>query len=137
MSGPRGSRRGRLLLARTGASRTNSGCCSASWLIAIIASANASELLFSLTFRGLDHDRARDDQWEINRWRVEAVIDQSFGNIEGADSQFFLVSIGEHDLVHTGGRVGQMEALLEATTEIIGIQNGRFRDLLQPFTPTA
>ena len=66
-----------------GAPFTRSGSSSASRAIASIASQKASSALHALGLRRLDHQRLVDDQREVDRRRVEAVVDQPLGDVQG------------------------------------------------------
>ncbi len=58
------------------------------------------ERLLGLGLGRLDHERAADDQGKVHRRRVDAVVDQALGEIEGADAGLgFEVAIGEDDFV--------------------------------------
>ena len=59
-------------------------------------------------FGRLDHQRAFHDQWEVNGRRMEPVIDQHLGDVEGFDAVLELLLIVEHAFVQAGAGVGQV-----------------------------
>src|SRR5262245_22318832 len=48
------------------------------------------ELLPRLRLRGLDHHRALDDEREVDRRRMEAVVQEPLRDVEGADAGLLL-----------------------------------------------
>ena len=40
------------------------------------------ERLARLGFCRLDHERTAHDQWKVDRWRMEAVVDEPLGDVE-------------------------------------------------------
>ena len=55
----------------------------------------------------LDHKCLVDDQREVDRRRVEAVVDQALGDVVGTHPMFYaLAGAGENDLVQHGAVVG-------------------------------
>ena len=76
----------------------------------------------------LDHERLGDDQREVDRRRVEAVVDQPLGDVERRDARRLLAAPGrEHDLVHAGPVVGQVVVRAEARPQVVGVEDRRSR----------
>jgi len=85
------------------------------------------ERLARLRFRWLDHHGLVDDQGEVDRWRVHTEVEQALGDVERAHPMpSFLSPAREHELVHAGAIVGEVEGVAEQRLEIVGIQDGRF-----------
>ena len=95
------------------------------------------ERLARLGLRRLDEQRLVDQQREVDRRRVEAVVEQPLGEVEGADAELLLHrAAGEHELVHAGAveRDGQVLAgrLLEPRQQVVRVEHRGLRRLLQP-----
>ena len=60
----------------------------------------AVERLARFRLRRLDHDRLGDDQGEVDRRRVVAVVDQALGQVEGAQAVLAQPAPVQDELVH-------------------------------------
>ena len=84
-----------------GAFFTISGASCASRRMAIIASTNSSSVSFVSVSVGSIMSAPRHDEREVDRRRVEAVVDQALGDVERLHARLLLeLRVGEHDLVH-------------------------------------
>ena len=92
-----------------------SGSSSASARIASIASAKRVERLAGLGLGRLDHQRLVDEQREVDRRRVEAVVEQPLGDVERLHPELALGRLaGEHELVHRPAVEGRAAGSLPA-----------------------
>ena len=83
--------------------------------------------LLGLGLGRLDHQRLRDDQREVDRRRVEAVVHQPLRDVERGDAVLALEAAGrEHELVHAEPLERQLVRALEAREHVVGVQD---RDL--------
>ena len=84
----------------------------------------------------LDHQRFRHDQREIDRRRVEAVVQQPLGDVHGADAPLAPQLAGAgHELVHAAVAVRHLKMCLTPAQQIIGVQHRVFADLAQAVRP--
>ncbi len=68
------------------------------------------EGLQALGLGGLDHERLVDDQREVDGRRVESLLEQALGDVEGLHARALLERRGRQDaLVHAGAVVGGVE----------------------------
>ena len=73
-------------------------------------------------FRRLDHERLMDDQREIHCGRMNAVVEQTLGDIERGNAGFLMQPIQRHDeLVHTRAGIGHIVDILQRGHHIIRI----------------
>ena len=85
------------------------------------------ERLFRLGLGRLDHERLRDDQREVDRRGMEAVIHQPLRDVERRDAVVALQRPGaQHELVHREAVVRKVVRLPEAGEQVVGVEN---RDL--------
>src|SRR5579884_3397155 len=71
------------------------------------------EFLLTRAFCRLDHHCAGNDQRKSGRVRMEAVINQPFGNVHCADTPCGLPPVGKHALMHAGLVVGKVVNILQ------------------------
>ena len=90
------------------------------------------ERRFALALGRLDQHRAVDDEREVHRHRVEALVDQRLGEIERGDA-LGEAFVREQRLVHarTGGAERRVEHVLEAAQHVVGVEHRIARDLPQ------
>src|SRR5437867_12158796 len=81
------------------------------------------ERFAGLRFRRLDHDGAADDQREIDRGRVETVVEKPFGEVERLDSERLERRVREDALVETWTMIGELEHTREAFADVVGIED--------------
>ncbi len=86
------------------------------------------EGLLALRLRRFDHERAMDDQGEVDRGRVETEIDQALGDVECRDAEALLPVVVEHAFVHTTAGVGDVIMLLEMRQEVVRVEDGHLCD---------
>ena len=97
----------------------------------------AVERLARLRLGGLDHQRLLDQQREVDRRRVIAEVQETLGQVQGADLKLPLHRPArEHELVHAELAVGERQetpdvALAQPGQQVVGIQDGRLRGLPQ------
>ena len=83
------------------------------------------ECCFRLGFGRLDHDRFRDDQREVDRRCVEAVVEQSLGNVHRRDAKFLLQVLSRsNELVHAAFAVWNWQDVLQLFLQIIRVEDG-------------
>ncbi len=92
--------------------------------MACMAADELVEGLLALGFGGLDHDGAVNHQRKIDRRRVEAVVHQALGDIQGGDLVGLLAFVGEDAFVHAGAVKGQMVVRLQPLLDVVGAQDG-------------
>ncbi len=86
-------------------------------------------LLLRFRFGGLNHHRARHDQRERRRVRMEAVVDQALGDVHRVHAVLFLPRIAENHFVHRGQIERQVVHVLELLANVIRVQDRVFRGL--------
>ena len=91
----------------------------------------AVECLLALGFGWLDHQRFWHNQREVNRRRVEAEVDQPFGNVQRANLGRTSDLALQHGLVHAHAVIGDWVGVLQLHAHIVRIQYRRFADLAQ------
>ena len=79
----------------------------------------------------LDHQRLVDDEREVVGRRMEIVIHQPLGDIQGADAGSVRPLAFGHELVHADAVVWDGIDTLQARLEVVGIQHGILGDLAQ------
>ncbi len=89
------------------------------------------DVLFGFRFRRLDHQSTVNHQWEVNRGRVETIIDQAFGDVQGCDFILFVPGIGKHAFVHAGPIIGKVKNVLQTFLDVIGVQHRALARFLQ------
>src|SRR3954452_22309701 len=95
------------------------------------------ERLLRLRLGRLDEQRLVDEQREVDRRRVEAVVEQALGEIERLQAEVLLHRRArEHELVHSDAVVGGREVighalLLEPREQVVRVQHRRLRRLLE------
>ena len=73
------------------------------------------ERLLRLRLGRLDQQRLVDEQREVDRRRVEAVVEQALGEVERLEPELALHRrAGEHELVHADAVVGGRQVLGDA-----------------------
>src|SRR3546814_5413642 len=74
-----------------------------------------------------------DDEREIDRHRVIALVDQPLGDVERREA-FRQSLVAEQRLVHarTRRREGRVEHIFQAAQHIVGVEYGILGDLLEP-----
>ena len=91
------------------------------------------ERLLRLGLGRLDHQRLGDDQREVDRRRVEAVVHQPLGDVERGDAVLALqVARREHELVHAEPVERQVVRVLEPREHVVRVQHGHLRHLAEP-----
>ena len=120
-----------------GALRAVSGSSAASARISPDRLGEGVERLAGLRLRRLHQQRLLHQQREVDRRRVVAVVEQPLGEVERADAQRALHRpAGEHELVHADAVVGGREMLAgrlaQPRQQVVGVQHGGLRRLLQP-----
>src|SRR5262252_2801279 len=74
----------------------------------------------ALRLCGLDHDRLRNHEREVDRGRVEAAIEQRLRDVEGAHAVLVAQVSGAGDeLVHAGTLVRHLQVLLDELTKVV------------------
>jgi hypothetical protein len=86
---------------------------------------------FRFAFGGFDHHRPGYDQRKRRSVGMEAIIDQAFGNVHGADAFLGLQLVAENYLVHAGGRVRQVVRPFQSLADVVGVEHGVFGRLPQ------
>src|SRR3990170_4057208 len=94
--------------------------------------AEGVQRLLPLRLRRLDHQRLVDDEREVDRWWVEAVVDEPLGDVERLHHLRALADAGEDDLVHAGAVVGEVVGVAEAGLDVVGVDDGVLADGAQP-----
>ena len=91
------------------------------------------ERLLRLGLRRLDHQRLRDDEREVDRRRVEAVVHQPLGDVERRDAVLALQRARrEHELVHAEPVERQVVRVLQPREQVVRVQHGDLRHLAEP-----
>ena len=93
--------------------------------------AEGVERLLALALGRLDHHRLVDDEREVDRRRMIAVIDHPLGDVERAGALSLLPLPGEDHLVHAAAVVRQAIRSAQALLDVVGVQHGRFADSAQ------
>ncbi len=62
---------------------------------------------------------------------MKAVVHEALGHIQGGHLVVFLVLVGEDALVHAGAVKGQVEEVLEALFDVVGVEHRQLAGLLQ------
>src|SRR6266568_7926337 len=78
----------------------------------------------ALGLRGLDHDRLRDHEREVDRRRVEVPLEQAFGDVQRLDALRVQVLRAGHELVHARALMWHVEQPLDPLPEIVGREYG-------------
>ena len=82
--------------------------------------------LLRLGLGRLDHQRLGDDQREVDRRRVEAVVHQPLGDVERRDAVLLLQRPRREDeLVHAQPVERQVVRVLQPGEQVVGVQHGR------------
>ena len=84
-------------------------------------------------FGWFDHHGFFDGRWEIDGRRVEAGVDEGFGDVEGADLGIGLARSGKHTFVFTDLGIRQVVILSEFDADIVGVEDGIFRNAEESF----
>ncbi len=79
----------------------------------------------------LDHQRLVDDEREVVRRRVELVVHQPLGDIQGADVAAFEASF-RHELMHADTVIWYTIGIAQSCQQIVGVQHGILGDILEP-----
>ena len=95
----------------------------------------AVERLDVLGFGRLNHQRFVNDQREVVRRRVEIVIHESLGDIQGVDIRHILPETLEHEFMHAGTVIGQDVGAFQFFLQVIGVEDGFFGNIPQTFLP--
>lgn len=77
------------------------------------------EFFLRFSFRWFDHQRFRNNQWEIGSRRVDTEIEHPLGHIEGANAELFLSITTEYELMHAGSIEGDIEMIAESRQQVI------------------
>ena len=81
--------------------------------------------LLGLGLRRLDHQRFGDDQREIDRRRVESVVHQPLRDVERRDAMLALQTAArEHEFVHAEPVERSLVSVLQASEQVVRVQNG-------------
>src|SRR6476661_248734 len=86
-------------------------------------------LFAGFRLRWLDHERSGNDERKRSGVRVEAVVDEAFGDVHGIDAIFLLKRVAENNFVHGGQGVGKIERAFEVLANVIGVKHGVFGGL--------
>jgi hypothetical protein len=95
------------------------------------------ERLAGLRLGRLDEQRLVDDEREVHRRRVHAVVEQALGEVQRADAELLLHRRpGEDELVHAalpeGERQAVADALAQPRKQVVGVEHRHLADVLQP-----
>src|SRR5216683_4977601 len=74
----------------------------------------------ALGLGGLDHDRFRHHQREVDRRGVELAVEERLGDVERPHAVLVKVVRAGHELVHAGTRVGHLEVGLDELAQVVG-----------------
>ena len=86
--------------------------------------------LGSLGLRGLQHQGLMDDQGEVHGGRMNALVNQGLGHVQGGDAGLLLQAAEiQHELVHTDAVIGRLEGAPELLLQVVGIEHGVLRRL--------
>ncbi|VBB40558.1 hypothetical protein TRIP_E300085 [uncultured Spirochaetota bacterium] len=85
----------------------------------------------ALGLRRLYHQRLGHYQGEVDGGRMETVIDQALGYIQGADAGSDIAH--GHELVHAGPRVLEFVGFLQPRPQVVRVQDRVFRYAAQTF----
>ena len=83
-----------------------------------------------LGLRRLDHQSLMDDEREVVGRRVEAVVHQPLGYVQGADIAAFEATLGD-ELVHADAVKGHVIGLAQACQQVVGVEDGVPGDIRQ------
>ena len=78
----------------------------------------------------LDHQRLVDDEREVVCGRMEVVIHQALGDVEGADVRAFEASFG-HELVHADAVERDVIGVAQSGQQVVGVQHGVLCNVLR------
>ena len=92
------------------------------------------ERLERLGLRGLDHQRAGDDQREVDRGRVEALVHQPLGDVRRGDARIVLVLVAQNALVHDATRPRHVVVAAQLLEHVVCVQHGKLGHLGQSAT---
>ena len=82
------------------------------------------DCLRRLCLRWFDHQRFLNDQGEVDRWWMEAVVDQAFGDVVGADIVLTLLPrAGKHDFMQDWPVVREIVVSVQQDAQIVRIQD--------------
>src|SRR5215213_1094413 len=91
------------------------------------------ERLDRLCLRRLDHQRFGYDQWEVDRRRVDAEVEDALGNVERPHALRLLPGGGEDRLVHAGAVAEWLIVeIAQAGPDVVGGEDGVLAHLAQP-----
>src|SRR5262249_46958180 len=94
------------------------------------------ERLLAFRLRRLDHERLCQDEREIYRRRVVAVVKQALGDVHGADALLALQkSRRRNELVHAALAVGHLVSVLDVAQQIVGVEDRVLADGTQSLRP--
>src|SRR5712671_6242557 len=86
-------------------------------------------LFFGFRFRRLDHQCPGNNQRKCRRIRMESVVDQSLGDVHGADAILFLVCVAEYHFVHGGQGIRQIVNAFQMLADVVGVEHRVLRGL--------
>ena len=66
-----------------------------------------------------------DDQWEIHCGRVDAVVEQSLGDVQRGNAGLLVQAVERHDeLMHARAGIRHVVGILKRGHHIVGVQDG-------------
>src|SRR5712672_857483 len=80
-------------------------------------------LFFGFRLRRLDHQRPRNNQRKCRGIRMEPVVDQSLGDVHGADAILFLVCVAEDHFVHGGQGIREIVNAFQMLADVVGVEH--------------
>ena len=93
--------------------------------------AEGVQLFLRLALGRLDHQRAGDDQREVDRRRMEAVVHQPLGDVERVDVVGVLPLVAEDDLVQRRCVVRQVIRVAQPGADVVRVEHGDLGDAAQ------
>ena len=92
--------------------------------------------LGALGLGGLDHECLVHDEREVDGRRVEALLEEPLGHVEGPHAVRLLERPGgEHHLVHAGPVEGDVVGAVQPLSDPVGVEHGHLGDPLQAVAP--
>ena len=89
------------------------------------------ERLLRLVLRGLNHQTLVEEQREVDRRGMIAVVEQALGHIHRGDTGGLILQAVEHELMAAEAVDGQFVDILERLLDVVGIECGERTHQLQ------
>jgi hypothetical protein len=99
--------------------------------------AEAVEFGFGLRLGRLDQHRTVDDEREVHRHRVIALVDEALGDVDRLDARVLQERVREQRFVHAVAVERRRHQRLQACLDVVGVQHGVFGDLFQAVSAVA